>query len=56
MDISEIRNVGETSPIYLVRGQIKSIIRNKRKLQLLAKVKEEIYEEATLKEGYEVFD
>lgn len=56
VDIYDMKNAGETSPIYLVKDQIKSIIRNKRKLQLLAKVKEEIYEDATLKKEYEVFN
>jgi len=56
VDINDMKNAGESSPIYLVEDQIKSIIRNKRKLQLLAKVKEEIYEDATLKKEYEVFN
>lgn len=56
LDIYDIKDAGQSSPIYLVKDQIKGIIRNKRKLQLLAKVKEEIYEDATLKKEYEVYN
>jgi hypothetical protein len=46
---------GEIAPMYYVEGEIKDIIVNKRKIQLLSRVREEIFEEATLKGKYEIF-
>lgn len=47
---------GEMAPLSYVSGQVKSIIRNRRKLQLLSKAREEIFEEATLKKQYEIYN
>lgn len=55
MDVREIMKTGEIAPIDYVAPKIKSIIRNKRKIELIAKAKEEIFEEATLKKSYEVY-
>lgn len=44
------------APISYIKNQIIEIIINKRKLQLLSKVKQEIYEEATLKRYYELYE
>ncbi len=54
--MEEQRFPGELAPLPYVSNQIKNIIRNKRKLQLLNKAKEEIFEEATLKKKYEIYN
>ncbi|MEQ8909281.1 MAG: hypothetical protein RIC95_08815 [Vicingaceae bacterium] len=46
---------GEAAPVKYVASQIKSIILNRRRLKLIANVKQEIYEEATLKQKYEIY-
>lgn len=51
-----IRLKGETAPFSWVKNELKSIILNKRKIELIANVKQEIFESATLKEEYEVYD
>ena len=56
INVMEQRFPGELAPLSYVSDQIKSIIRNKRKLQLLNTAKEEIFEEATLKEQYEIYN
>lgn len=55
VDVKEIINAGETAPVDYVRDQIEGIIRNKRRLKLIANAKQEIYEEATLKKKYDVY-
>lgn len=55
VQVEEMRNIGEIAPVNVVVNQIRAIIINQRRIQLLAKVKEEIYEEATLKNRYEIF-
>ena len=47
---------GETAPFSFVKSQLKSILLNKRKIQLIAKVKDEIFEDATLNEEYEIYE
>ena len=56
INVMKQRFPGEMAPLSYVTDQIKSIIRNKRKLQLLSKAREEIFEEATLKEQYEIYN
>ena len=56
INVMEQRFPGQTAPLSYVSDQIKSIIRNKRKLQLLSKAREEIFEEATLKKQYEIYN
>lgn len=51
-----IRQKGEIAPFSWVRYELKSIILNKRKIELIAKVKQEIFESATLKKEYEVYE
>lgn len=53
--VAEIKKVGDISPISLVRNDIKGILLNKRKIQLINEVKEEIFESATLNEEYEIY-
>jgi len=55
VQVEEMRSIGEIAPVSVVVNQIRAIIINQRRIQLLAKVKEEIYEEATLKNRYEIF-
>lgn len=55
LDLKAIINAGEAAPVEYVKGQIKGIIRNKRRLKLIANAKQEIYEEATLKKKYDVY-
>jgi hypothetical protein len=54
--VEELKWQGEVAPIAFVREQIKSIIQNQRRLKLITDVKQEIYEEATLKKKYEVYE
>ena len=51
-----IRFKGQTAPFSWVKDELKSIILNKRKIELIAKVKQEIVESATLKKEYEVYE
>lgn len=46
---------GTIAPISYVSDQIKSILINKRKIELIQSVKAQIYEDATLKGKYEVY-
>lgn len=55
VDVKASIRSGETAPIAYVEDQIKGIIRNKRRLKLIANAKQEIYEEATLKKKYDVY-
>ncbi|MEX2379238.1 MAG: hypothetical protein WD530_00725 [Vicingaceae bacterium] len=55
VDVKTIIKSGETAPIEYVEDQIKGIIRNRRRLKLIANAKQEIYEEATLKKKYDVY-
>ena len=52
----EVRFKGEIAPFSWVKNELKSIILNKRKIELIVKVKQEIFESATLKEEYEVYE
>ena len=49
------KNSGSIAPISYVSDQIKSILINKRKIELIQTVKSQIYEDATLKRKYEVY-
>ena len=55
LKLYSVYGMGEVAPMSYVQEEIKDIIRNKRKLKLLSKAREEIYEEATLKKKYEVY-
>jgi hypothetical protein len=55
IDIESIIASGKAAPVAYVEDQIKGIIRNKRRLKLIANAKQEIYEEATLKKKYDVY-
>jgi len=47
---------GDVAPFIREKGELKSVILNKRKIELITNVKQEIFEAATLKEEYEVFE
>lgn len=47
---------GAIAPYSWVKNELKSILLNKRKIELIAKVKEEIFEAATLNKEYEVYE
>lgn len=55
LEVMEVKKRGEIAPLSYVRDQIKAMIKNKRRLDLISRAKEEIFEEATLKKEYEVF-
>ncbi len=55
IQIIKHKQKGDFAPLPYVADQISDIVRNKRRLDLLSRVKEEIFEEATLKRKYEVF-
>jgi len=44
------------SPVEFVKGDIKNIILNKRKVELARKLEEEVYENATKRNDFEVFN
>ena len=46
---------GDPSPVDLVKGEIRSLILNKRKLELLKKMRKDIYSEAVRKKNVELF-
>ena len=47
---------GDIAPYGWVKNELKSILLNKRKIELIAKVKQEIFEAATLNKEYEVYE
>lgn len=55
VEVIDERVTGKIAPIAFVKNQIVEIIRNRRRLELISRVKEEIFEEATLKKEYEIF-
>lgn len=56
LKVYNVKRKDDIAPLKYVEEKIESIILNKRKIQLIAKVKEEIMEEATLKEKYEIYN
>jgi len=56
INVHETREKGNVAPFSWVKSEIKSVILNKRKIELIANVKEEIFESATLKKEYEVYE
>tara|TARA_B100000508_G_C11416208_1_gene255892 strand:+ start:184 stop:1023 length:840 start_codon:yes stop_codon:yes gene_type:complete len=50
-----LKSSGSIAPISYVSDQIKSILINRRKIELIQSVKAQIYEDATLKRKYEVY-
>jgi hypothetical protein len=55
IDLFNKRQKGEIAPVNFVQDQIRSIIKNQRRLKLLAEVRKQIFEDAGLKNTYEVY-
>ena len=55
INVREFLKVGEQAPIDLVKEDIRSLILNKRKLELLKKMRKDIYSEAVRKKNVELF-
>ncbi len=55
IEVIDVKTRGEVAPLTFVKNQIDEIIRNRRRLELISQVKEEIFEEATLKKEYEIY-
>ena len=55
INVKEFLKVGEQAPIDLVKEDIRSLILNKRKLELLKKMRKDIYSEAVRKKNVELF-
>lgn len=51
-----IRVKGDIAPLSIREEEIKTILLNKRKIQLINNLKEEIFEAATLNEDYEIYN
>jgi len=55
IDLFDRRLRGEIAPVSYVSEQIKAIIKNQRRLKLLEDVRKQIFEDANLKNRYEVY-
>jgi hypothetical protein len=55
IDLFQIGLRGQRAPVSYVSDQIKAIIKNQRRLKLLEDVRKQIFEEANLKNRYEVY-
>jgi hypothetical protein len=53
--VKEYLNVGDQAPVDLVKDDIRSLILNKRKLDLLKKMRKDIYVDAVRKKNVELF-
>lgn len=53
--IREKRAPGDTSPLTLVKDRVKSILMNKRKLQFISELERNIYDDALLKNQFEIY-
>lgn len=56
LNLFATQDKGEIAPFSWVKNELKSIILNKRKIELIATVKQEVFESATLKEEYEIYE
>jgi hypothetical protein len=55
IDVFDRKKVGEPAPVSYVSEQIRGIIKNQRKIKLLADIRQQIYEDATIKNEYEIY-
>lgn len=53
--VKEFLNTGDQAPVDLVKNDIRSLILNKRKLELLKKMRKDIYADAVRKKNVEYF-
>lgn len=56
IDLFDKKRRGDIAPVNYVTEQIKAIIKNQRRLKLLADVRKQIFEDASLKNVYEVYN
>ncbi len=55
IDLFNKKSKGERAPVSYVEDQIRAILKNQRRLKLLADVRKQIFEDASLKNTYEVY-
>lgn len=53
--VKEVLKIGDQAPVDLVKADISSIILNKRKMELIKKMKKDIYSDAVRKKKIELF-
>jgi hypothetical protein len=56
LKVDEYKIEDNVSPIDFVRGDIKNIILNKRKVELARKLEEEVYDQASQNKDFEIFN
>jgi hypothetical protein len=56
LKVDEYKIEDNVSPIDFVRGDIKNIILNKRKVELARKLEEEVYDQASKNKDFEIFN
>lgn len=56
IDLYDKKRKGDKAPVRYVVDQIRAIIKNQRRLKLLADVRKQIFEDASLKSLYEVYN
>ena len=54
--VYDYRRKGEIAPLTYLKENIAEIILNRRRFKLLDDVKDEIFEEGTLKQKYEIYE
>ena len=54
--VKDKRAPGDTSPLVFVRDKVKSIIINKRKLKFISELEQNIYNDALLKNQFEIYN
>lgn len=55
IDLYAQKSKGNRAPVSYVKDQIRAILKNQRRLKLLADVRKQIFEDASLKNTYEVY-
>lgn len=56
IQVFDFKNKGDIAAFSWVKNELRGIILNKRKIELITRVKQEIFEAATLKEEYEIYE
>ena len=54
MKINEVRSKGEATPLNLVEDQIRTILKNKKKVEFVARMEQDVYNEGIKKNRYEL--
>lgn len=55
IDLYQSKSKGDRAPVSYVSDQVRAILKNQRRLKLLADVRKQIFEDASLKNTYEVY-